>query len=144
MLSLALALPAVAADYDLVILNGRVIDPETMLDAAMNVGVKDGTIAIITKDTITGTETIDATGLVVAPGLIDTHFHSLDGLSMKMAAGQWPTTETAPAPTSCSRPNERRHATGEYPGPTCGPTATLRPRLKARSASTRCLPKPSP
>jgi len=42
--------------YDLVILTGRVMDPETMLDAAMNVGVKDGTIAIITKDTITGKE----------------------------------------------------------------------------------------
>jgi len=86
MLSLALALPAVAADYDLVILNGRVIDPETMLDATLNVGVKDGTIAIITKDTITGAETIDARGLVVAPGFIDTHFHALDGLSIRLSA----------------------------------------------------------
>jgi len=79
---LMLAGSAMAADYDLVILNGRVMDPETMLDAVLNVGVKDGKIAIITKEKITGKETIDATGHVVAPGLIDTHFHSLDGLSM--------------------------------------------------------------
>jgi len=41
---LLLALPAMATDYDLVILNGRVMDPETMLDATLNVGVKDGKI----------------------------------------------------------------------------------------------------
>jgi len=84
-----------AADYDLVILNGRVMDPETMLDAKLNVGVKEGRIAIIaiiTKEQITGDETIDATGHVVAPGPIDTHFHSLDGLSMKMAARDGVTT----------------------------------------------------
>jgi len=91
-LMLMLAAPPMAADYDLVILNGRVMDPETMLDATLNVGVKDGAIAVITKDTITGKEAIDATGHVVAPGLIDTHFHSLDGLSMKMAARDGVTT----------------------------------------------------
>jgi len=78
--------PATAQDYDLVIRNGRVMDPETMLDAVRNVGVKDGRIAIITKDAITGSETIDATGLVVAPGFIDTHFHALDGLSIRLSA----------------------------------------------------------
>jgi len=81
-----------AADYDLVILNGRVMDPETMLDAVLNVGVKDGKIAAITKEKTTGKETLNAKGLVVAPGLIDTHFHSLDGLSMKMAARDGVTT----------------------------------------------------
>ena len=74
-----------AQDYDLVILNGRVMDPETMLDKVLNVGVKDGEIAIITEKKIKGKETIDATGHVVAPGFIDTHFHALDGLSVKMA-----------------------------------------------------------
>jgi len=53
-----LAWPAMAADYDLVINNGRSIDPETMLDAVMNVGVKDGTIVVITRKKITGTETM--------------------------------------------------------------------------------------
>jgi len=44
LVALMLAAPAMAADYDLVILNGRVMDPETMLDATLNVGVKDGKI----------------------------------------------------------------------------------------------------
>jgi N-acyl-D-glutamate deacylase len=45
---LAAAIPAVAQDYDLVILNGRVMDPETRYDAIANVGIKDGTIVVIT------------------------------------------------------------------------------------------------
>ena len=48
-LSLMTVMPAVAADYDLVINNGRVMDPETMYDAVANVGVKDGRIAVIKK-----------------------------------------------------------------------------------------------
>jgi len=82
----ALAAPALAVDYDLVILNGRVMDPETNYDAVANVGVKDGRIAIITTDDITGKETIDATGHVVAPGFIDTHAHSVDPLTIRLAA----------------------------------------------------------
>ncbi len=61
--------------YDLVILNGRVIDPETEFDDVANVGIKDGRIVAITKEALTGTETVDATGKIVAPGFIDTHFH---------------------------------------------------------------------
>lgn len=75
-----------AADYDLVIENGRVMDPETMLDAVLNVGVKDGKIVTITADKLEGEQVIDAKDQVVAPGFIDTHFHSLDGLSIKLAA----------------------------------------------------------
>lgn len=66
-----------AKDYDLVILNGRVMDPETKLDAVRNVGIKDGKIAEITKHEIKGKETIDASGHVVAPGFIDTHSHNV-------------------------------------------------------------------
>ncbi len=67
----------VAADteFDLVILNGRVIDPETNFDGIRNVGVLDGRIALITEESIAGKETVDATGKIVAPGFIDTHFH---------------------------------------------------------------------
>ena len=84
-MSMILATTAIAAEkYDLVILNGRVMDPETMFDAVRNVGVKDGKIVIITKDKIIGKETINAKGHVVAPGFIDTHDHSMDKFAAKM------------------------------------------------------------
>ncbi|TWT60941.1 amidohydrolase family protein [Rubinisphaera italica] len=66
-----------AADYDLVILNGRVMDPETKLDAVRNVGIKDGKITTITDESIQGTNSIDAKGLVVAPGFLDMHHHNV-------------------------------------------------------------------
>ncbi|MGB5391057.1 MAG: D-glutamate deacylase, partial [Thermoanaerobaculia bacterium] len=58
------ATPPLFADeaYDLVILNGRVMDPETSFDNVRNVGIKDGKIVTITEESIKGKETIDATG----------------------------------------------------------------------------------
>jgi N-acyl-D-glutamate deacylase len=82
---LALTGAAQAADYDIVILNGRVMDPETKFDAVRNVGIKNGKIATITEEMIEGKESIDATGHVVAPGFIDTHTHSSDKFSIKMS-----------------------------------------------------------
>ena len=67
-------LPA-STEFDVVILNGRVMDPETNFDGIRNVGILDGRIALITEKDISGKETIDATDQVVAPGFIDTHFH---------------------------------------------------------------------
>jgi hypothetical protein len=69
---------ASAQSYDLVIRNGRVMDPETKLDAVRNVGIQNGKIVAVTADAIQGKETIDATGLVVAPGFIDLHSHGQD------------------------------------------------------------------
>jgi hypothetical protein len=46
--------------YDVVIENGRVMDPETNLDAVRNVGIRDGKIVAITEDKLTGTKVIDA------------------------------------------------------------------------------------
>jgi len=74
-LSLVMAMPALAIDYDVVINNGRVMDPETLFDGIANVGIKDGRIAEISKKPLEGAKTIDATGHIVAPGFIDTHFH---------------------------------------------------------------------
>lgn len=74
-----------AADYELVINDGRVMDPETNFDGVRNVGVKDGRIAAITTQKITGKETIDAKGMVVAPGFIDTHWHYHRPWSNKLA-----------------------------------------------------------
>jgi hypothetical protein len=87
-----LVAPASAAECDIAILNGRVMDPETKFDKVRNVCVKDGKIAKITKDKITGKETIDAKGHVVAPGFIDTHFHSLDIFAVKFALRDGVTT----------------------------------------------------
>jgi len=58
---------------DVVITGGRVMDPESGLDVARNVGIRDGKIAQITEQPLKGKETIDAHGLVVAPGIIDLH-----------------------------------------------------------------------
>ncbi|MFC1681328.1 amidohydrolase family protein [Pseudomonadota bacterium] len=77
---------------DIVILNGRVIDPETMFDAITNVAIKDGRIVAITNEPITGDETIDATGHVVSPGFIDTHYHAVDIFATMMALRDGVTT----------------------------------------------------
>lgn len=74
-IALTLAPHASAALYDLVINSGRVMDPETKYDRIANVGIKNGTIAIITNKSIKGKETIDATGHVVVPRFIDIHAH---------------------------------------------------------------------
>lgn len=58
--------------YDVVISNGRVINPETKLDReGLNVAVQDGQIVLVTDQKLKGKRVIDATGLVVAPGFID-------------------------------------------------------------------------
>ena len=74
-LTLVVAMPALARDYDLVINNGRVMDPETQYDEIASVGISDGRIVKISKKPLKGAVTVDATGHVVAPGFIDTHFH---------------------------------------------------------------------
>jgi len=61
--------------FDLVILHGRVMDPESGLDAVRNIAIKDGKIRAVTTDPLAGKRTVDATGLVVAPGFIDLHEH---------------------------------------------------------------------
>lgn len=66
---------AQAAPYDRVILHGTVMDPASGLSALRNVGIRRGRIAAVTAAPIRGRDTIDATGLVIAPGFIDVHAH---------------------------------------------------------------------
>ncbi|MEP6495796.1 MAG: amidohydrolase family protein [bacterium] len=61
--------------YDLVISNGRVMDPESNLDAVRNVGIRAGHVEAISTAPLNGARVIDASGLVVAPGFIDLHEH---------------------------------------------------------------------
>jgi dihydroorotase len=66
-----------AATYDLLIRGGRVIDPSVGLDGVRDVAIAGGRIVAVEAG-ITGdaTETIDAGGKIVAPGLIDIHTHA--------------------------------------------------------------------
>lgn len=91
-----------AAQYDIVLQGGRVIDPETGRDGLYSVGIVDGRIAAISEQPLNGAETLDVSGLVVAPGFIDLHTHSptplgfryqaLDGVttSLELEAGAFP------------------------------------------------------
>ncbi len=79
-------------EFDVAILNGRVIDPETNFDGIRNVGVLDGKIALITNEKISGKKIIDATGHVVSPGFIDLHAHGQNIGDYRMQAMQGVTT----------------------------------------------------
>src|SRR5579864_8903700 len=72
--------------YDLVIQGGRVIDPETGLDAVRNVGILQGKIKRISAETLAGKQVISARGLIVAPGFIDLHQHGQDLESQRVKA----------------------------------------------------------
>ncbi|HEY2236898.1 MAG TPA: amidohydrolase family protein [Candidatus Angelobacter sp.] len=77
---------ALSQSYDVVIQGGRVIDPETGLDAVRNVGISQGKIKKISADALEGKRVITARGLVVAPGFIDLHQHDLDQESQRLKA----------------------------------------------------------
>jgi N-acyl-D-aspartate/D-glutamate deacylase len=77
---------AIEGGFDLVILNGRVMDPESGLDGVRSVGIKDGRVTQLSSPPIKGTRVIDAKGLVVAPGFIDLHQHAQDEESYRLKA----------------------------------------------------------
>lgn len=62
----------------ILIKNGRVLDPKNQIDSVMDVYIEDGEIVQMEPDIdMDGgdIEEIDATGLIVAPGLVDMHCH---------------------------------------------------------------------
>ena len=64
-----------AEPYDLVLAGGRVIDPETGLDAIRHVGIRGDRIAEISTTPLSGREVVEVSELVVSPGFIDPHSH---------------------------------------------------------------------
>ena len=84
--------PAGGEPFDLVIAGGRVIDPESGLDAVRHVGIRDGAVAAVSEAPLTGAASIDAAGLVVAPGFIDLHAHGQDPASSLFQAQDGVTT----------------------------------------------------
>ena len=69
----------------MIIKNGRVIDPKNQVDEITDIKIEDGIITAIGNfKPSPNEEVIDASGLIVAPGLIDVHVHFRDpGLTYK-------------------------------------------------------------
>ncbi len=104
-LMFVLATTLFAADYDIVIIGGRVIDPETGLNEIRNVGIKDGRISAVTTENISAPKIIDARNRIVSPGFIDMHAHgqtipagrmqAMDGVTtgLELEAGMLPISD---------------------------------------------------
>src|SRR5262245_28120300 len=77
-----------AADdiYDVVIKDGKVMDPESGLNNIRNVGINNGKIVAISEKALNGKNVINAKGLVVAPGFIDMHEHGQEPLNYEFQA----------------------------------------------------------
>src|SRR6202790_554264 len=74
-IALVLGAPLIAQQYDIVLANGRVMDPESNLDAVRYVGIREGKIAAVSESPLQGRAVVDVRGLVVTAGFIDLHSH---------------------------------------------------------------------
>jgi N-acyl-D-aspartate/D-glutamate deacylase len=92
LLFLALACSAAAQPYDIAVNYGRVIDPESGLDAIRHVGIRGSTIAAISRTPLKAKREIDARGLVVSPGFIDLHQHGQTDENYRLKARDGCTT----------------------------------------------------
>jgi N-acyl-D-aspartate/D-glutamate deacylase len=78
--------------FDLLIAGGRVIDPESKLDAVCNVGITAGVISYVGPNRLPSAQTLDAEGLIVSPGFIDLHSHAVAKSGMWLQAMDGVTT----------------------------------------------------
>src|ERR1041385_8554589 len=81
-----------AQSYDVVLSGGRVMDPESGLDAIRNVGIRGRRIEAISARPLQGRTVVDVKGLVVAPGFIDLHSHGQDEENYRFKAMDGVTT----------------------------------------------------
>jgi N-acyl-D-aspartate/D-glutamate deacylase len=81
-----------ASGFDMVIANGRVMDPESGLDAVRNLGITAGKIRAVSGEPLKGKTVLDAKGLVVAPGFIDLHEHAQEPRNYQFQAHDGVTT----------------------------------------------------
>ncbi len=91
-LFLLIASPMFAQQYDVVLANGRVMDPETNLDAIRHVGILAGRIAAVSASPLQGRTVVDVKGLVVTAGFIDLHSHGQTPENYKFKARDGVTT----------------------------------------------------
>ena len=84
---LLITAPAIGQTYSIVIKGGHVIDAKNNIDAVMDVAIKDGKIAAVSKniDAKEGKQVFDATDMYVTPGLIDMHVHVYYGTKFGQA-----------------------------------------------------------
>ncbi len=92
LVAILLPVPVLSQSYDIVIQDGRVLDPETGLDAVRNIGITQGKISKISTESLAGKRVISARGLIVAPGFIDLHQHGQDLESQRVKAMDGVTT----------------------------------------------------
>ncbi|MCY4563180.1 MAG: amidohydrolase family protein [Gammaproteobacteria bacterium] len=90
---LLLATGTSAAEHELVLKGGRVIDPESRLDAVRDVAISGRRIVGVSEISLDGAEVVDVSGLVVAPGFINLHSHAWTPLGQRFQAQDGVTTE---------------------------------------------------
>ncbi|MFZ2643282.1 MAG: D-aminoacylase, partial [Verrucomicrobiia bacterium] len=84
-LFLMMTLSATAADFDVVLRNGRIVDGSGKPAFAGDLAIKDGRIAAVGKVAGSGASELNVGGKIGAPGFIDVHTHSEDILKYSAA-----------------------------------------------------------
>jgi dihydroorotase len=129
-----------SGDFDLVLSGGRVMDPESGLDAVRNVGITGGRIAALSTEPLRGKQVIDVPGLVVAPGFIDLHAHGQELKSSQLQVQDGVTTalETELGTLAVAR----WYAEREGDSPINYGVAVGHRQARARALSTLDVPDP--
>lgn len=92
LLLVAVACSAVAQPYDIAVNNGRVVDPESGLDAIRHVGIRGAAVTAVSRTPLRAKRVIDARALVVSPGFIDLHQHGQNEENYRVKARDGCTT----------------------------------------------------